>query len=280
VETRDAAIVDAMTKAWDRVRQQDGRVPPIGFYLTSGRGTWCSTCSFGEPEPVVRVNLMKDGRNLTGHEVLLNLLHLGAHAISGMDTNGVWHPQTSQEGRYHNEAFADAAASLGLDAEKQRKGGTGWSEVSLSVDADRRYRTEIRALDKAMSDWEPEGVARRQTRGAIDMECSCTAATLPGAKKYPRVIRAGSLIALGPKIVCEACGQPFRIVPGQRVSEGDRAKPQLATRSRPEAAPRRRRSVAAEIARFKEKEKQGTPAGSVPLSNAVKAVRNDRSRDD
>jgi hypothetical protein len=221
---RDAAIVAALDRTWEAIRREDSRVPGVSWYLTSGRGSWCTTVSFAEPEPVLRVNLMRDGRtdgrNLTGHELLLNLLHLGAHAIAGFDPDGTWHPVTSQEGRYHPEPFAVAAAKLGLDAMKS--GGTGWSDVSLSVDADRRYRTEVRALDKAMADWHPEAAARKQSRGALDLVCACTPATLPGAKTYPRVVRASSLIALGPDIICTACGQPFRIRSGQRITEDER----------------------------------------------------------
>jgi hypothetical protein len=233
---RDAAIKAAMDRVWDSIRREDSRVPGVSWYLTSGRGSSCSTVSFAEPEPVIRVNLMTDGRNLTGHEVLLNLLHLGAHAIAGFGVNGVWHPVTAQEGRYHPEPFAVAAARLGLDAEKSgdtKHGGTGWSIVSLSVDADRRYRAEIRALDKAMADWHAEGRVRKQTRGALDLVCACTPATLPGARTYPRVIRASSLIALAGKIQCGYCGSEFSIREGQRISEDDRESvPTQATRTR------------------------------------------------
>lgn len=58
------------------------------------------------------MQLANDQRNGIFKQVLLNLLHLGAHAISGLGAGGVWHPTTAQAGRYHNEAFAETAQSF------------------------------------------------------------------------------------------------------------------------------------------------------------------------
>jgi hypothetical protein len=117
----------------------------------------------------------------------------------------------------------EIAEKLGLETKYAE--GLGWAPVPVAVDGrnvdllspkgQQRFRTEIKALDKAMQTWEPESddAARKTSRGPLAMECSCTPS---------RVVRAHPGVALGPDVVCSVCGKPFRIAPGQRKSEADR----------------------------------------------------------
>ena len=78
------------------------------------------------------------------------------------------------------------------------------------------FAPEIKAMSKAMAAWEPvvEDAARKQGRGPLTLRCECTP---------PRSILASTGTALGPNITCDVCCKPFRISPGQRISEADRA---------------------------------------------------------
>ena len=101
VPNRDEAIVQALTRAWQRIRDEDPGVPPVTFYLTGGRASSCATASWEEEQPVLRVNLQRGGVNLTGAAIMAWLLHHAAHASAGTTA--------SSEGRWHSEAYRDAA---------------------------------------------------------------------------------------------------------------------------------------------------------------------------
>ena len=72
------------------------------------------------------------------------------------------------------------------------------------------FGTKLRVTDVASG---KSGTVRINDRGPVAMVCQCTPV---------RYIRASKGVALGPVIRCDKCGKPFRIVPGQRVSEADR----------------------------------------------------------
>lgn len=179
----------ALDSAWDRIRQEDPRVPEVSFYLTSGLASSCATASFEEEDPVLRINLQHDGVNLTGAPIMEWLLHSAAHAVAG--------PSTSSEGRWHTVAFRDAAEGLGLAVEK---GPTGWGETSLARGTKARYKDEIAAIDQAMKSWYPV-TTRRRPRVADKYVCSCDP---------PRIIRVNPGVIAKGEIRCEICGEPFR----------------------------------------------------------------------
>src|SRR5260370_40592459 len=77
-------------------------------------------------------------------------------------------------------------------------------------------RPEIKAMSKAMAAWEPvvEDAARKQGRVPVTLRCECIPA---------RAIFASTGTALGPNFTSEVCCKAFRIPPGQRIGEADRA---------------------------------------------------------
>lgn len=80
----------------------------------------------------------------------------------------------------------------------------------------RQFRAEMRALDKAMTNWEAvaeDAIGNKRMRGPVAIACQCNP---------PRLLRATTGVALAEDIVCAKCGKPFRLVPGQRISEADR----------------------------------------------------------
>jgi hypothetical protein len=191
VPDRDEAIVQALMRAWQRIREEDPGVPPVTFYLTSGRPSSCATASWEEEQPVLRINLQHGGENLIGAEIMTWLLHHAAHASAGTTA--------SSEGRWHSEAYRDAAQALGLTVEK---GPTGWARTSLARGTVTRYRAEIAAIDRAMRTWLPV-TARKRGREPEGLRCSCDP---------PRMIRASAGTARKGPITCGVCGQPFEPV--------------------------------------------------------------------
>jgi hypothetical protein len=185
---RDEAIMQALTRTWQRICTHDPRVQPVTFYLTGGRPSSCATASWEEEQPVLRINLQRGGVNLTGATIMDWLLHQAAHASAGTTA--------SSEGRWHSEAYRDAAQGLGLIVEK---GPTGWARTSLARGSATRYRAEIAAIDRAMRAWKPV-TTRKRGREPKSLRCSCVP---------PRMIRASAGTATKGPITCGVCGRLF-----------------------------------------------------------------------
>jgi hypothetical protein len=188
VPERDQELLAALMGAWERIRAEDPGVPPVTFYLTGGRASSCATASWEEDQPILRINLPHGGTNQTGAAIMAWLLHHAAHASAGSTA--------SSEGRWHSEAYRDAALGLGLIVEK---GPTGWARTSLARGTVTRYRDEVTMINRAMRTWEPV-VSRKRGREPEGLRCSCDP---------PRQIRASAgTVARGP-IICGVCEQPF-----------------------------------------------------------------------
>jgi hypothetical protein len=224
----DDAVVAALDRTWAKIQKSAGEadVPDAIWYLTSGRSASCATGPWNTPEHLLlRLNLKQDlpgvladdQPNRNAEDLLSQLLHWGAHAATGISTGA--------EGRYHSREFADVAERLGLLIHQAP--GVGWApkvtdrpvdgrrQEVLSPAALKRFAPEIKALDKAMKSWSPEtdDAARKQGRGPVSLACLCVP---------PRIFRASTGVALGPDIICSVCGKPFRVTPGQRISEAHR----------------------------------------------------------
>jgi hypothetical protein len=230
-EQRDAEVIAALDSAWARIRAEQpmGTIPPVRWYLTEGRS---SGHAMPWDEPVtIRLNLQTDDeQNRSGKDLMLYLLHMGAHAAS-------WQPGKPQtvEGRYHSAEFRDAALKLGLDAEQPMRGGrpsvgSGFSEISLARGTLSRYKSEIGKLDRAMARWKPVKV-RAKARAPIPLVCECTAETIAAGLKArglppdaglskqgtqkiaaPKRIIAPTGVAARGGIVCSDCGAEFKPV--------------------------------------------------------------------
>jgi hypothetical protein len=81
VAKRDEQVARALSRLWDRIRAEDSRMPEITVGLTPSRSSSCSSVGW-DSEPIVELNLQRDGENLTGRELLEYLLHQGAHGRS------------------------------------------------------------------------------------------------------------------------------------------------------------------------------------------------------
>ena len=114
---------------------------------------------------------------------------------------------------------ATRAAKLGLDAETTAErtareegrraddlqvAGTGWSVTSSARGTLSQYRSELEALNRALSRWQPSDVGRaaRSSRNPSKAVCSCSPS---------RIIRVSKVTFDLGGIRCEVCGQPFKI---------------------------------------------------------------------
>ncbi len=189
VATTDAPVLKALEAFWSRIQAEDRRVPSVVFSLQPGRGSSCNSVEW-DADPVVVVNLMPVGSKLSGADIAAWLLHMASHAASG--------PVKGMEGRYHGAEYKGAAEALGLSVGRN---SMGWGQTSLARGTKTRYKAEITSLDRALSDWNPF-VARKRGRGQDKYVCAC---------EPPRIIRVhGGVADLGP-ILCEVCGQHFRL---------------------------------------------------------------------
>jgi hypothetical protein len=202
VTAADDNVLRALDAAWAKVQEQDAGIPSVVFDLTPGREAHCSSVSWDLARPVVQFNLLRDGRTITGPEVLERLLHHAAHAL-------VYEPGkvTPTHGRYHSSAYRDAALRLGLDVEHndpEGGAGDGWSETSLAKGALSRYRNEVRRLDRALVAWIPSDTPKstrdRSSSNASLALCSC---------QPPRRIRVRESALDKGGIRCEICGELF-----------------------------------------------------------------------
>lgn len=134
-------------------------------------------------ELVLRINLKlakepgeTEAKNRGAEDILGQLLHWAAHATTGISTGA--------EGGYHSREFGEIADRLGLEI--KYRDGVGGAPVAVAVNGHnpdmlipqglKQFRAEIKALDKAMRDWEPEteDAARERARGPLAMVCSCS----------------------------------------------------------------------------------------------------------
>jgi hypothetical protein len=199
----DMEIVRALDDTWDAIKAAQPGVPDATWYLTSGPTSSCSAQIKRGVLTVFKINLMKDGkRNLTGRELLFDLLHLAAHGAGG--------PTRRMEGRYHTHEFAEAARNVGLATRAQDRlrdvvAGDMVTDMELARGTIGRFEPQVRAMDKAMRSWQPDvdQGARKSTRGPWSLRCDC---------HPPRVMRMSSGDSLLGQVRCEICGSKFRIV--------------------------------------------------------------------
>ena len=197
VAASDRQVHQVLIRAWDRLRAEDARIPPVVVDLTPGRPSSCTSVGWLDDPAILEVNLQRDGRNLTGPEVFQWLTHQAAHSIAG--------PVKASEGRYHPITYKKAAEALGLDATRDE---TGYGVTSLASGTRTRYRSEIATLDRALQKWTPteQVKATRESRNGVVLECSC----MP-----PRKIRIRGntddpeFAAKITDIRCERCGVLF-----------------------------------------------------------------------
>lgn len=205
VTAEDDAILRALERTWEKVRVQDDRIPNVVFEIAPGRESTCTSVGFDQVWPVIQLNLMRDGRKVTGAELLQTLLHQAAHAL-------IYEPGKVRpsEGRYHPRAYRDAGVGLGLDVEASdpvTKAGDGWRQTALARGTLTRYRPEVDRLNRALDHWtatEQPKTERTGSRNGVMLMCSCLPPRKIRIRGNPENIDVS-------RIRCEICGELFAV---------------------------------------------------------------------
>jgi len=163
------------------------------------------------PDLAAPESLIGESSSACGAELSFErLLHEAVHGIAA--ARGV--RDTSRAGRYHNRRFLSIAEELGLDHPDEPHPSSGFSLVTLTPAAKKRYRAAgerlrraLRAHDAATAADSPRsfrGPAARHgsSGGGVRVKAVCDCG------RNVRVVP--SVLAQAP-IVCGGCGKPFRI---------------------------------------------------------------------
>jgi hypothetical protein len=202
-EYTTAELVSALETAWAAIRANHQEVPAVVIIVGSGTAT--KHAKYGHFAPVrwqhgeqrlAEVLISGEGLKRPVEEVFTTLLHEAAHALA--DVRDI--KDTSRQGRWHNQKFAELVSELGLDATKDPK--IGWSPCTLRKETATTYKSVLTDLKKALIAYRhPEmtgGQAKKNNNNAIACVCSC-----------PRRIRVAKAVLAEGEITCGVCDSTF-----------------------------------------------------------------------
>lgn len=201
-----AGLVAALESAWSAIRDQHPEVPSAVLVLGSGSsskpgdglklGHFASLRWQQGEQRVAEVLVSGEGLARPAAEVFTTLLHEAAHGLA--DSRGV--KDTSRQGRWHNQRFAQLADELGLNPSKDDK--LGWSLCTLRPSTRDTYRSALNAIDAAMGAYRhPDELAqktRTNNNNGQSLTCAC-----------PRRIRVATTTLEEGPILCGLCHSPF-----------------------------------------------------------------------
>ncbi|MEV0803406.1 hypothetical protein AB0I34_37340 [Kribbella sp. NPDC050281] len=202
-EYTTAELVSALETAWAAIRTNHTEIPAV--VIVVGSGTATKQAKYGHFAPVrwqhgeqrlAEVLISGEGLKRPAEEVFTTLLHEAAHALA--DAREI--KDTSRQGRWHNQKFAELAGELGLDATKDPK--IGWSPCTLREQTATTYRTVLAGLRNALIAYRhPEalgGQAKKNNNNAVACACEC-----------PRRIRVAKAVLEQGEITCGICDSTF-----------------------------------------------------------------------
>jgi hypothetical protein len=197
------ALVSALEDAWNAVRANHPDVPEAVIILGSGTATRAAKWGhYGSlrwqhgHSRLPEVLISGEGLKRPADQVFTTLLHEAAHGLA--DARGI--KDTSRQGRWHNQKFANLANELGL--QPHQDGRLGWSPCTLPPETEQVYARQLAALARALSAYRhPEihlEVGRKTSTNGLVCLCSC-----------PRRIRVARAVLEEGTITCDVCGDPF-----------------------------------------------------------------------
>jgi len=142
-------LVPAVSKAWAAIRKFHPEVPPVRLALGSRHRARHDLAYFlpsHAPKKIPHELLVSYSveRDATGVRAMGIIVHEGSHALAW--ARGI--TDTSRGGRYHNTAFGELAAEMGLYLGSGRPAELGAD--TLTVHAEKSYATAIKTLDAAL----------------------------------------------------------------------------------------------------------------------------------
>jgi hypothetical protein len=208
---RSVPIVAALERAWASIRHRHPDLPQVVMVVASGSdgapAGWLKLGHFAALRWQTGDGLMPEvfvgGEGLAAGPiaVLGTLLHEAAHALA--DVRGI--KDTSRQGRYHNQRYADLARDLGLDI--TRVDPIGWSGTSVSEATATAYATTIRDLAQALT------IFRHSETGQVAAGDPGDAASGGDRTRTRRPRQPGTgASGNGLSCICE-CGRRIRVAP-------------------------------------------------------------------
>jgi hypothetical protein len=203
------AMSDVLTSAWNDIRKRHRSIAnfprPVIAITPSPKSSTCGSVTWGH-EPVLVVGIRTLEEQPT--EIMGWLLHQAAHGLADMSRP----PTSARTGRYHDRAYGDAAALLGLAVDTGP--GIDWSQTSMTPELAATYAPTIARISHALDGWEPPKTPAREAHSArnpsvVAAVCRCSP---------PRRIRAARSTLETGLIRCEICGEEFAaegsLIPG------------------------------------------------------------------
>lgn len=198
-----AQLVAALEGAWTAIRANHQEIPAVVIIV--GSGTVTKRAKYGHFAPIrwqhgdnqlAEVLISGEGLQRSVEEVFTTLLHEAAHALGHVRDI----KNTSRQGRWHNEKFAELAKELGLDATKDDQ--HGWSNCTLRTETATTYKTVLAELKAALIAYRhPEvtgGATKKNNNNAVACACQC-----------PRRIRVAKAVLAEGEITCSVCESNF-----------------------------------------------------------------------
>jgi len=203
-----AALLSALERGWDAIRDQHPQVPQAVIVLGRGSGhrgglllghlapeRW-QPAGHSSQQLVHELLIAGEGLARGADDVFTTLLHEAVHAVAIARQIA----DTSRDGRYHNARYRTLAEELGLLVDRDPQ--LGWSTTTLATVTRERYQEQIAQIAAAITVHrlpEPAPAVGRNLSAAI---CGCPRRI----RVAPATLRAGS-------ITCELCRQPFTAPP-------------------------------------------------------------------
>ena len=170
-----------------------------------GSGTASKQAKYGHFAPIrwqhgeqrlAEVLISGEGLKRPVEEVFTTLLHEATHSLAHIREI----KDTSRQGRWHNQKFAELAKELGLDTTKDDR--IGWSPCTLRTETATTYKAVLAELKSALIAYRhPEvtgGEAKKNNNNAIACACQC-----------PRRIRVAKAVLAEGEITCSVCESTF-----------------------------------------------------------------------
>ncbi|WP_112248801.1 hypothetical protein [Kribbella monticola] len=202
-EYTTAQLVATLETGWAAIRANHPEVPAVVIIVGSGSAS--KQARYGHFAPIrwqhgdhqlAEVLISGEGLKRPVEEVFTTLLHEATHALAHSREI----KDTSRQGRWHNQKFAELASELGLDATKDPK--IGWSLCTLRAETATTYKSVIADLKKALIAFrhpETSGAeAKKNNNNAIPCACQC-----------PRRIRVAKAVLEEGSITCDICETHF-----------------------------------------------------------------------
>jgi hypothetical protein len=195
-------LVAALENAWSAIRAKHPDVPAVVIVVGSGTSTRQAKNGHYAPtrwqhgdNRLAEVLVSGEGLKRPAPDVFTTLLHEAAHGLA--NARGI--QDTSRQGRWHNQRFADLAKELGLDPQKDER--IGWSPCTLRDETAKAYAGVLNALTKALQAYRhPEiaGEAKKKSNNGVACVCQC-----------PRRIRVAKAVLEEGAITCQICDSDF-----------------------------------------------------------------------